>query len=275
MSKSVLLKSSLAKKYWMALTGLFLCLFLAGHLAGNLQLFMTGEAGRLQFNQYAYFMTTNPAVKILSYVTYISILFHAIDGFLLTFQNKKARPQQYAHTQRNANSKWYSRNMAVLGTIILVFITTHMVHFWAKMHFSEMPLHTVTTEVQGQKMELFMNVNESILPTQQVEARNGNELFYKETDIKAGTGYKDLHTIVMHFFNPNENSMAIAMVILYVLSMFALGFHLMHGFQSAFQSLGANHKSYMPIIKKAGFAFAILVPAAFASIPIFLFISQS
>lgn len=120
-----------------------------------------------------------------------------------------------------------------------------------------------------------MNVNESILPTQQVEARNGNELFYKETDIKAGTGYKDLHTIVMHFFNPNENSMAIAMVILYVLSMFALGFHLMHGFQSAFQSLGANHKSYMPIIKKAGFAFAILVPAAFASIPIFLFISQS
>lgn len=275
MSKSVLLKSSLAKKYWMALTGLFLCLFLAGHLAGNLQLFMTGEAGRLQFNQYAYFMTTNPAVKILSYVTYISILFHAIDGFLLTFQNKKARPQQYAHTQRNANSKWYSRNMAVLGTIILVFITTHMVHFWAKMHFSEMPLHTVTTEVQGQKMELFMNVNESILPTQQVEARNGNELFYKETDIKAGTGYKDLHTIVMHFFNPNENSMAIAMVILYVLSMFALGFHLMHGFQSAFQSLGANHKSYMPTIKKAGFAFAILVPAAFASIPIFLFISQS
>jgi succinate dehydrogenase / fumarate reductase cytochrome b subunit len=48
----------------------------------------------------------------------------------------------------------------------------------------------------------------------------------------------------------------------------------MHGFQSAFQSLGANHKSYMPLIKKAGYAFAILVPAGFASLPIYLFISQ-
>lgn len=275
MSKSVLLKSSLAKKYWMAFTGLFLCLFLVGHLLGNLQLFMTDEAGRLQFNEYAYFMTTNPAVKILSYVTYISILFHAIDGFLLTYQNRKARPQQYAHTNRNANSKWYSRNMAILGTILLVFIATHMVNFWAKMHFSEMPLHTIKTEVQGQEMELFMNVNQSILPVEQVEARNGTELFYKDTEIKAGTAYKDLHTIVMNFFDQNENNLAWLMVAIYTFAMFSMSFHLMHGFQSAFQSLGANHKSYMPLIKKIGYAFAVVVPAAFASIPIYLFISQS
>lgn len=275
MSKSVLIKSSLAKKYWMALTGLFLCLFLVGHLLGNLQLFMTDEAGRLQFNQYAYFMTTNPAVKILSYVTYISILFHAIDGFLLTYQNRKARPQQYAHTNRNANSKWYSRNMAILGTIMLVFIATHMVHFWAKMHFSEMPLHTIKTEVQGQEMELYMNVNQAILPVEQIDAKNGAELFYKDTEIKAGTAYKDLHTIVMNFFSPKENNLALVIVLLYVFSMFAMSFHLMHGFQSAFQSLGANHKSYMPLIKKLGYAFAIVVPLAFAVIPVYLFISQS
>ncbi|HRN99712.1 MAG TPA: succinate dehydrogenase, partial [Flavobacterium sp.] len=70
MANSALLKSSLAKKYWMALTGLFLCLFLVGHLLGNLQL-IYGDA--LQFNQYALFMTSNPAVKVFSYVTYISI----------------------------------------------------------------------------------------------------------------------------------------------------------------------------------------------------------
>ena len=259
----------------MAFTGLFLCLFLVGHLLGNLQLFMTGEAGRLQFNQYAFFMTTNPAVKILSYVTYISILFHAIDGFLLTYQNRKARPQQYAHTKRNANSKWYSRNMAILGTILLVFIATHMVNFWAKMHFSEMPLHTVKTEVQGQEMELYMNVNQAILPIDQIEAKNGTELFYKDTDIKAGTAYKDLHTMVMNFFDAKVNNLALVMVLIYTFAMFAMSFHLMHGFQSAFQSLGANHKSYMPLIKKIGYAFAVLVPAAFASIPIYLFISQS
>ena len=91
MAKSALLKSSIAKKYWVALTGLFLCLFLAGHLAGNLQLLVPNNA--LNFNQYALFMTSNPAVKLLSYLTYISILFHAIDGIALTIQNKKAKFQ--------------------------------------------------------------------------------------------------------------------------------------------------------------------------------------
>jgi len=86
MAKSALLKSSIAKKYWMALTGLFLCLFMAGHLAGNLQLIFSDA---LHFNQYALFMTSNPAVKLLSYLTYISILFHAVDGIMLTIQNKK------------------------------------------------------------------------------------------------------------------------------------------------------------------------------------------
>ena len=76
MSKSVFIKSSLAKKYYMALTGLFLCLFLVGHLIGNLQLFKSGEEGRRAFNMYAYFMTHNPAVMLLSYLTYFSIFYN-------------------------------------------------------------------------------------------------------------------------------------------------------------------------------------------------------
>ena len=72
----------------MSLTGLFLCLFLMGHLLGNLQLvFITGEEGQRAFNEYAYFMTHNPLIKVMSYVTYLSILFHAVDGILLTIQN--------------------------------------------------------------------------------------------------------------------------------------------------------------------------------------------
>src|SRR4051812_17301329 len=109
MAKSALLKSSLAKKYWMALTGLFLCLFLVGHLAGNLQLIF-GDA--LQFNQYALFMTSNPAVKLLSYLTYISIVFHSVDGILLAIQNRKARPIAYAYERQEANTNFSSRNMA-------------------------------------------------------------------------------------------------------------------------------------------------------------------
>ncbi len=81
MSKSAILKSSIAKKWWMSLTGLFLCLFLVGHLLGNLQLiFITGEEGQQAFNEYAYFMTHNPFIKILSYLTYASILFPTLDA---------------------------------------------------------------------------------------------------------------------------------------------------------------------------------------------------
>ena len=236
MSKSVLLNSSIAKKYWMAFTGLFLCLFLAGHLAGNLQLFIPGEAGRLQFNEYALFMTTNPAVKVLSYVTYFSILFHAIDGILLTVQNRKARPVKYAYNKPGANSSWASRNMAMLGTVLLAFIATHMTNFWAKMHFAEMPMQDV--------------VDENGLVTGQI---------------------KDLYTIVIEFFNPAANSLALVALIFYVLSMVAVGFHLWHGFQSAWQSIGVNHKKYTPIIRTAGKAYSVLVPALFAAIPVYIY----
>lgn len=281
MAKSALLKSSLAKKYWMALTGLFLCLFLAGHLAGNLQLLVPNNA--LNFNRYALFMTTNPAVKILSYVTYLSILFHAIDGFLLTYQNIKARPVGYAKTNPGANSSFSSRNMAVLGTLILVFIVTHMVNFWAKMHFDKnMPLQTITVEVMGQKQELYVMTNDSYMPTSQVaktkeEAvktgsqlyiKNRTEFFNTQADVKVGEGYKDLYKITVAFFkHPKYGLIA---TLLYVVAMGVLAFHLLHGFQSAFQSIGLNSSSWTPKIKLFGKLFAIIVPILFAIIPIYL-----
>ena len=49
----------------------------------------------------------------------------------------------------------------------------------------------------------------------------------------------------------------------YLIAMLALSLHLNHGFQSAFQSLGVNHKKYTPSIKMIGTAYSILVPAAF------------
>jgi len=106
----------------MALTGLFLCLFLIAHLAGNLQLLDMSPEGQLKFNAYAKFMTTFPPVKVVSYLLYASILFHAFDGFLLTIQNRKARPVKYSYEKPSANSAWYSRQMALLGTLILVFL---------------------------------------------------------------------------------------------------------------------------------------------------------
>ncbi len=274
MAKSALLKSSLAKKYWMALTGLFLCLFLAGHLAGNLQLIFSDASA---FNKYALFMTANPAVKLLSYLTYISILFHAVDGFLLTYQNVKARPIGYAKNNPSKNSSISSRNMAVLGTLILVFIVTHMVNFWAVMHFDEkMPLQTITVDQMGQKAAYYITTdNGKFFPAdtmqlQQMglEIRNRTEFYNKQAGVKMGEGYKDLHKITVAFFKDAKTGLIAT--ILYVLAMFVLAFHLLHGFQSAFQSLGLNNPKYTPAIKGFGKAFAILVPLMFASIPGYL-----
>ncbi|HSD15503.1 MAG TPA: succinate dehydrogenase cytochrome b subunit [Flavobacterium sp.] len=289
MANSALLKSSIVKKYWMALTGLFLCLFLAGHLAGNLQLIF-GDA--LQFNKYAVFMTSNPAVKLLSYVTYISILFHAVDGFMLTYQNVKARPIGYAKSNPAANSSFSSRNMAVLGTLILVFIVTHMVNFWAVMHFDkDMPLLKQTLEIRGMKQELYVGRDVGqFYPVEQVQLegepanpmtpkpmviKHGTDIYNVEANVKTGEVFKDLHKITFDFFKskaklfgviPNEG---LVFTILYALAMVVLAFHLLHGFQSAFQSLGVNNK-FTPSIKAFGTLFAIIVPLLFAIIPIYI-----
>ncbi|MDX5345812.1 MAG: succinate dehydrogenase cytochrome b subunit [Hymenobacteraceae bacterium] len=58
---------------------------------------------------------------------------------------------------------------------------------------------------------------------------------------------------------------------LYVISMIALAFHLIHGFQSAFQTLGLNHKKYTPFIRGFGYAFSIIVCLGFASMPLYFF----
>jgi succinate dehydrogenase / fumarate reductase, cytochrome b subunit len=280
MAKSALLKSSLAKKYWMALTGLFLCLFLVGHLAGNLQLIFSDA---LHFNQYALFMTSNPAVKILSYVTYVSILFHAIDGFILTYQNVKARPIGYAKNNPSKNSSFSSRNMAVLGTLILVFIVTHMVNFWAVMHFNKkMPLQTITVNVMGQSQELYLLTNGGYLPVNQVSENlekamelgtqsyidNRTEFFNTQAKVKVGEGYKDLHKITVAFFKDAKTGLIAT--ILYVIAMIVLAFHLLHGFSSAFQSIGINNSKYTPAIKGFGIGFAIIVPILFAIIPVYI-----
>jgi succinate dehydrogenase / fumarate reductase cytochrome b subunit len=274
MAKSAILKSSLAKKYWMALTGLFLCLFLAGHVAGNMQLIF-GDA--LQFNEYALFMTTFPAVKILSYLTYISIVFHAIDGILLTIQNKRARPIGYVKSSPGANSSWASRNMAILGSLILVFIILHMSNFWATMHFDDkMPLQTITMDANGQNEEFYLTTdNGKFFPADPaqleqagLEIRNKTEFYNKQDNVKMGEGYKDLHKITMAYYQNKEYGLLAT--IMYVLAMAVLSFHLLHGFASGWQSLGVNHPKYNGFIKGFGKGYAILVPLLFAIVPIYI-----
>ena len=77
---------------------------------------------------------------------------------------------------------------------------------------------------------------------------------------------KDLYAIVKEAFSQPW------VVVVYLISLAALALHLLHGFASAFQSLGLNHKKYTPIIQGLGTAFSILVPLAYAAMPVYFFI---
>ena len=312
MSNSAILSSSIAKKWWMALTGLFLCLFLVGHLIGNLQLiFVTGVEGKRAFNEYAYFMTHNIFIKIMSYATYLSILLHAVDGILLTIKNKKSRPIKYAYNKPGANSSTSSRYMAVLGSAILIFIVMHMSSFWAVMHFDEgLALHTEKTfnpvrdaqtgKIKDTIQDAYYTTSGDYLPVSGVVVKD-KTILYRNTELVSneirsqidptyteagenpplGEAYKDLHSLTLAYFGKDlssdgfpPNKYALIAVALYVLAMLVLCFHLWHGFSSAFQSLGINHKKYNNLISMFGKSFSVIVPLAFAIIPLLIYYNK-
>ena len=205
-----------------ALTGSFLVLFLVGHLVGNLQLFIPGELGQKQFNAYALFMTTNPAVIALSYITYISILLHLLFTLYLTLKSRQARPVRYLVESGSTNSTWSSRNMAFLGTMLLIFLIIHLRSFWYEMHFGDIGIDK--------------------------------------------WGNKDLHTVTVAAFKN------IFYTGFYIISMIMLAFHLHHGVESAFQTLGLNTLKYERTISFLGKGIAVIIPLIFATIPIMLYV---
>src|SRR6202000_2738090 len=125
--------SSLGKKLIMALTGLFLCTFLIVHLGGNLLLFRCDNG--YGFNLYANFLTHFPPIEVIAYLLYLSILVHALYALILTVKNRRARPVGYAVVKKSPAS-WSSKNMGMLGSILLLFIVIHMGDFWYNYKFT-------------------------------------------------------------------------------------------------------------------------------------------
>jgi len=151
------LSSSIGRKVIMSLTGLFLVTFLIVHLAGNLQL-LAGDDGQA-FNEYTYFMTHNPVIKTISYLLYAFIVLHAIQGIVITMKNRSARGNQGYRKYSARTNSWASRQMALLGILILAFIFLHMGDFWYQMKMGTLgtkeyagydePLYDLYTKVKA------------------------------------------------------------------------------------------------------------------------------
>ena len=216
MAKESLFRSSIGRKFAMALSALFLLIFLLQHFIINSLSVICPSA----FNEASHFMGLNPIIQfVMQPILAFAVIFHFIMGFVLEIQNKKARPIRYAVNNPSENSTWMSRNMIWSGAVILAFLVLHFIDFWLP-------------ELNHKYIEFLPEDPNRYYP----------ELLHK-------------------FQNPIR-------VVAYVVAFFLLMMHLLHGFQSAFQSIGANHRKYTPFIKAFGKVFAIVIPVGFMLIAI-------
>ena len=126
--------SSIGKKLIMGLTGLFLISFLLVHCFLNCFVFFDNTG--VLFNEGAHFMATNWIIRAMEVVLMLGLLLHIVQGARLTFENQAARPVKYAYHDGKSNSKWYSRSMGLLGTLLLIFLIVHLTDFWWVSRFS-------------------------------------------------------------------------------------------------------------------------------------------
>ncbi|WP_047415266.1 succinate dehydrogenase cytochrome b subunit [Cellulophaga sp. Hel_I_12] len=120
------------RKSIIALTGLFLCLFLVVHLSANCILLLPEAIAKDLYNTYSTTLRESLFIKIIAYLLYLSIILHAVYALLITLHNRKAKPQKYILNNSKENSTWASKNMGVLGILILIFIIIHLTNFWAR-----------------------------------------------------------------------------------------------------------------------------------------------
>ena len=216
--------SSIGQKFFVSITGLFLMMFLCVHLTVNAtMLFGDGEL----YNRASHFMGTNPIMKIVEPILALGFLVHILYASYITLKNQKARPVKYKVSTKTG-TPWASRNMYILGGLILVFLVLHLSQFFWKVKFG----HVDTIMVDGVEME---------------------NLYALVAGLFINWWYYD---------------------VIYILGAVLLGLHLVHGFWSAFQSLGWDNDKWINRLKWIARIYAIIIAGGFIVIPLFfLFLS--
>ncbi|WKZ68763.1 MAG: succinate dehydrogenase cytochrome b subunit [Melioribacteraceae bacterium] len=207
------LSSSIGKKFIMAVTGICLILFLIIHLLNNLSMYLGPE---FYTNVVAGLDGIKPLIRVIEVILALIFILHIFNGIKLWYENKKAKPINYAVNASSKNSSLYSRTMVQTGSIIFIFLVIHLNTMWYSFNFGE---------------------------------AHANQSYY--------------------YFVADTFANSIFYSVFYILVMILLGFHLNHGFQSAFQTFGWNHKKYFPLIEKIGLIYAAVMTIGFASIPIY------
>lgn len=199
----------------MGLTGIFLILFLIIHVSLNATIW-ANDGGKM-FTAGAHFMGSTVVPRILEVGLVAGFLLHIIQGLMLEFQNMSKRKKGYAVAMGSKGSKWYSRSMGLLGTLVLFFLIIHVSHFW-------IPNRTSQGWLLGEEIDL----------------------------------YEKMKTVFQNVW----------VVVFYIAGCISLAWHLVHGFQSAFRTIGVSNEKYLKMLNVIGIGFSIIVPLAFALMPL-------
>lgn len=225
MKWSEFLTSAVGKKIVMGLTGLFLISFLVVHVGVNACIW-ANDGGEM-FNKAAHFMGATVVIRILEVGLFVIIFLHIIQGYLLSAQNIAKRKVGYAVPMGNKGSRWYSRSMGLLGTLLLLFFILHWWQFWIPSRFTGVA---------------------------QISYGDGKEIH-------------DMFSLMKLTFSE------LWVVIIYVVACFSLFWHLMHGFQSSFRTIGLSNTRHIGIVQASGVGFSALVSLAFAMMPVSMYLN--
>lgn len=233
-------QNSVGRKILTGVTGLALTGFLIVHLAGNLTLFAIdyGDPANA-FNRYAFFLHDLGFLLIVAEIGLLAIfLIHAYLGVAIYLRKRKSRPEAYAtYKSRGGASKhgFSSRTMLISGTLLFVFVVSHVNHFKFGPGWNQEPEYTQVVTVSGEEVVM-----------------------------------RDLSKLVFETFNQSSPT-GIYYVIAYVGIMLLLGFHLRHGIWSALQSLGAMNKKLAPVIYGVAGVLGLLIALGFLVLPIYIY----
>ena len=217
-------RSSIGRKIIMAVTGLILIGFVVGHLVGNLQVFQDPD----HLNGYAQFLhQLGPLLWIARIVIIVSVVLHIWAATVLTLENKKARGTEYGF-KHTIQATLASRAMRWTGYIVLAFLLYHLPHFtWG----------AAQTATYKENLARY---------TMHEDYRVAGFVV-----VRAGTTVLDVHSMVILGFQEK------VVALFYIIAVGLLSVHLLHGFDSLFQTLGLRSAKWSGALRKIAVVFCL------------------
>jgi succinate dehydrogenase / fumarate reductase cytochrome b subunit len=272
-----MIRSSIAKKAVVAITGLLLFGFVIGHMVGNLQIFL----GRETINNYAEFLHSMPELLWVARIgLLVAVVLHIIFTFWVSKENRASRPQRYV-MERTTRASFASRWMLLSGLLVFAFIVYHLLHFTVQV---TNPDYQQYYEHQGRPVTLVSFEPAQLGPSQaEADANAAAEAATPGDDIatEAARAIREIpadsvaeearreyrrdvyRMVILGFRDP-------LIALTYIVAQVLLGLHLSHGASAMFQTLGLTIPKYRRGMFLVGPVAATLIVLGNVSIPAFI-----